>query len=145
MKKILFIAFLVVLGATFYAEALEIYHWNEVDQGFVRAKAENKMVAIDFYSPNEGWQKKMDDPARNEVRQLLQDHFIFMKINVYGENIVSFKGRKVLERDLAQEFMVSVYPTLVFMDADAHPLTYLQGYVAPPDMLAVLKYLLKIK
>jgi thioredoxin-related protein len=147
-------AFLVLLGVF----ALAIYlmkkesvgnptpvllTWNSFDVGFNLAKNTEKKVLVDVYTDWCGWCKKMDSEVYTdrEVVKLINDHFILVKLNAESGNSLTFRGKTLSEADLAHELGVSGYPTTLFFDYNANPITDFPGYAAPERFSKVLDFI----
>lgn len=102
--------------------------WDEVK---AKAKKENKMVFIDFYTDWCGWCKKMDADtfSDDEVADYINSQFVPYQIN----------GEKELGKKLVKEYGVSGYPTYAFVDADEKLITSKAGYMPKPSFMKFAK------
>jgi len=120
---------LVVVGGIFYtlivmsAETESKVKWlYDYDQALARAGDENKPILVDFYRDWCGWCKKLDaETYGNEtVAAFLNESFICLKVDA-EEHV-----------DLAEEYDVVGYPTILFLSPDGEEIGRIAGY-KPPD------------
>ena len=130
------------------AEAVEqakplILNWLSYNEGLTLAKKENKHVVIYFYTDGCGWCKKMIDQtySNEEVKKILSDKFVTIKINARSENKVVENGKEISERKLATLYQVSGYPTTWFLESNHSRVAPLPGYVTTEQFIPVLNYI----
>ena len=130
---------LIVVGWIFYSIMVmnakmetEVNWLYDYDQALSRAKDENKPILVDFYTNWCGWCKKLDaETYGNEaVAVLLNKSFICLKVN--AEKHV----------DLANEYDVLGYPTIVFLSTGGEEIGRIVGYEPPDKFLQDAKNLL---
>jgi thioredoxin-related protein len=146
-------AFLVLLGAfaiAFYSSEKSIVPsapspivWHSFDEGTLLARNSSKKVLVDVYTDWCSWCKKMDFEVytNKEVRELLREHFIPVKLNAESGNPLSFRGNKISEADFARELGITGYPTTLFFDQNSNPITDFSGYAAPERFAKVLQFI----
>jgi len=130
------------------AEAVEkakplILNWLSYNEGLTLAKKENKHVVIYFYTDECSWCKKMVDQtySNEEVKKILSDKFVTIKINARSENKVVENGKEISERKLATLYQVSGYPTTWFLESNHSRVAPLPGYVTTEQFIPVLNYI----
>jgi len=130
------------------AEAVEevkllALNWLSYDEGLALAEKENKYILIYFYADGCGWCKKMIDQTYSdeEVKKILSDKFVAVKINASSENKVIEKGEEISEKKLATLYQVSGYPTTWFLESNHSPVAPLPGYVTTEQFIPVLNYI----
>ncbi|MEA2088150.1 MAG: thioredoxin fold domain-containing protein [Candidatus Caldatribacteriota bacterium] len=152
---LLVIIFFFGLKSLFYfkideqnAEAVEqakplTLNWLSYDEGLTLAEKENKYVLIYFYTDECSWCKKMVDQtySNEEVKKILSDKFVAVKIDARSENKVMENGEEISERKLATLYQVSGYPTTWFLDSNHSRVAPLPGYVATEQFIPVLNYI----
>jgi len=130
------------------AEAVEqvkplTLNWLSYTEGLALAEKENKYVLIDFYTGWCGYCKKMDKEtySKEEVKKILSDKFVTIKINARSENKVVENGKEISERKLATLYQVSGYPTTWFLESNHSRVAPLPGYVTTEQFIPVLNYI----
>lgn len=117
------------------------------------AKDDNKRVIVDIYTDWCGWCKKMDADAYNnkDIKELIEDNFVFVKLNAEGSNKVKFNGKEMTETDLALLFQATGYPTTVFLEPNGKIIEYkydkqsmnnLPGYFKASDYKKILQFII---
>lgn len=117
--------------------------WKSFDEGTILAKQSNKKILVDVYTDWCSWCKKMDSEVYTDekVVRLLDEQFVPVKLNAESGKAVSFQGNTLTETEFARQLGVSGYPTTLFFDQDAKPITALPGYVVPDRFQAVLDFI----
>ncbi len=130
------------------AEAVEetkplTLNWLSYNEGLTLAEKENKYVLIYFYTDGCSWCKKMIDQtySNEEVKKILSDKFVIIKINARSENKVVENGKEISERKLATLYQVSGYPTTWFSESNRSRVAPLPGYVTTEQFIPVLNYI----
>ena len=118
-------------------------NWLSYDEGLALAEKENKYVLIYFYTDECSWCKKMVDQtySNEEVKKILSDKFVAVKIDARSENKVIEKGEEISEKKLAILYQVSGYPTTWFIENNHTRIAPLPGYVATEQFIPVLDYI----
>jgi len=130
------------------AEAVEetkplTLNWLSYNEGLTLAEKENKYVLIYFYTDECSWCKKMIDQtySNEEVKKILSDRFVAVKIDARSENKVMENGEEISEKKLAILYQVSGYPTTWFIENNQTRIAPLPGYVATEQFIPVLNYI----
>lgn len=132
--KLKLIALLLILSAF----ALSAYASDEVNftggsyaDVLAKAKAENKIVMIDFYTDWCKWCVELDKKVYTnpEVAGFANTYQINWKIDAE-------KGEGV---ELAKKYNVSGYPTIVFVDGSGEEIDRIIGYLPAKDFLVLMR------
>ncbi len=93
-----------------------------------RAKKENRLVMVDFYTDWCGWCKKLDTETYGDVRvaEALRG-VISIKVNAEKE------GEAV-----AEQYRVRGFPTVIFVSASGEVVRKVEGYVGAEEMLKIV-------
>ena len=132
----------------YIAEAVEepkplVLEWLSYNEALLKAEKENKFILVFFYSDGCGWCDKMEREvyANKEVKQLLADKFVSVKINASSNNKIEVNGEDITEKAFALTFQVTGYPTTWFMENKDKKIAPLPGYVQADQFVTVLKYI----
>lgn len=132
----------------FIAEAVEkseplILNWLKYDEALLKAEKESKYILVFFYADGCSWCDKMEREvyANEEVKKILSDKFISVKINASSNNKIEVDGEEITEKKLASLFKVTGYPTTWFLEGKDKGIAPLPGYVPAEQFVTVLKYI----
>ncbi len=117
--------------------------WHTFDKGVDRAKKENKLLVVDFYTDWCQWCKVMDKEtfANKQVVDFAKDNVIMAKINAETSDKFGYKDANYSGRQLSQMFGIRGFPTTVFLDANGDLITTVSGYIPADRFTLILKYL----
>ncbi len=117
--------------------------WLSYDEGLALAEKENKYVLIDFYTDWCGYCQKMEREtySKEEVKRILSENFVTVKVNAESNNKVREKGEEITERELARRYNVSGYPTIWFLESNQQRIALLPGFVPAEQFILVIKYI----
>ncbi len=124
---------------------------NSFEVALKKAKSENKRVVIDVYTDWCGWCKKMDSEAysNSDVKKIIEDNFIFVKLNAEGTGKIKYNGKEYTETNLASYFEVTGYPTTIFLEPDGKLIEFkydkmnmksVPGYFKTDEFKKILEY-----
>src|SRR4030067_2545198 len=117
--------------------------WLSYDKGLELAKKQNKHLIVDFYTTWCGWCKRMDKDTytNSEVKKLLTNNYVAVKLNAESSKNLSINGKNTTERQVAQDFKVSGFPTTCFLKPDGERIACLPGYAGPEQFTNILSYI----
>lgn len=126
----------------FQLAAASAVAWRPYDKGLALAKQQKKHAFVQFNASWCGYCRKMDGDLQKDKRlsQILNKHFVPIRITEDSQTQISFEGRTRTEDSLIGEFQVSGYPTLMFVKPDGEMLATLPGYLEPDDLYGMLLY-----
>lgn len=123
-------------------------NWMRYDDGLVKAKADDKHVMIDFSTSWCVYCKKMDREifSQPDVIELLNEHFVSIKVNGDSKQQLDIEGYKISEKDLTKkEYHVRGYPAFWFLKSDGTKLAQIKGYRPKNYMMEALTYIAEKK
>ena len=117
--------------------------WVSYDKGLETAKKQKKHILVDFYTSWCGWCKKMDKDTytNSQVKKLLADNYVVVKLNAESNKSLNVNGKSTTERQVAQEYKVTGYPTTCFLKPDGERIACLPGYAGPEQFTNILSYI----
>ncbi|MGE7774832.1 thioredoxin family protein [Chitinophaga sp. NPDC101104] len=118
-RSILLAGLLCLLGgACGYAQGIEFMH--NLDSALAKAKAENKIVFVDFYTSWCGPCKQMSNEVfpQKEAGDYYNSRFISCKVQCDDKGIGEAVGKK---------YKINAYPTLMFMDTNGNNIHSMAG------------------
>lgn len=122
------------------------------EEALKTAKEQDKKIIVDVYTDWCGWCKKMDRDAysNSEIKEIIEDNFIFVKLNAESNDIIHYKGNQYTCSELSAYFQASGYPTTIFLTSDGNVIEYLYdkfkmnnlpGYYNASDFKKMLQYI----
>jgi thioredoxin-related protein len=145
-KSIIVVFTLLIVNLTGLAQV------KSLNDALKSAKEQDKKVIVDVYTDWCGWCKKMDADVytKQDIKDLVDDNFIFYKLNAEGNEKINYNGKQYTASDLASFFEVSGYPTTVFLEPDGKVIEYnynkvkmnnLPGYFKADQFQKVLEFI----
>jgi len=132
-----------VLGLLLWAGASAQVDWKNFDDGLRDAASHRKYSFIDVYTDWCTYCKMLDkttlkaDPVVNELGK----HFVSIKFNAESEEQVLWKGKKVTKRDLAAQWGVEGFPTLLFLNPKGEIIGSFPSYAEADLFVKLLTYI----
>lgn len=119
---------------------------EDYDAAKKKAKEEKKLLLIDFTGSDWcGWCIKLDKEifSKKEFNDFAKENLVLLEVDFPQKSSQSAKQKKA-NKELAAEYKIEGYPTLIILDADGKKvgeLGYMKG--GPAAMIAELKKLKK--
>jgi len=119
------------------------FDWYDYSDALILARRENKYVMLVFYTDWCKWCKKFKEETLKDpsVSMYLKNNFVSAKIDAESSSKVIYEMRKITMLELAEEYEVTNYPTIWFLEPDGTRAKPLNGYLSPEDFLIYLKYI----
>jgi thioredoxin-related protein len=117
--------------------------FESLEKALVDAKSQDKLVLVDVYTNWCNWCKKLDRdvyPAP-EVQKELHSYFMSAKINAESGTLHTFGSKQRSESQIAAEWKVTGYPTILFLNPAGDIIERLSGYMPPKDFASALRYI----
>ncbi len=118
--------------------------WLSFNDGLAKAKTEDKPIFVEFYTDWCPYCKKFQKETINEqnVARILAENFVYVRLNAEdSKKRATFQGKSLSNVELTNSFGISAYPSLVFLDSGAQPITMLSGFVPARKFASVLDYI----
>lgn len=122
----------------------EQIQWFTFNNGLAKAKTENRPVFVEFYTE---WcvackAFHRETLQNDNVANILEKNFVAVRINAEDDSDrIKYEGKYYSSAELTYSLGVSVFPSLVFLDSDAQPITKIHGFVPPTQFSAILNYI----
>jgi thioredoxin-related protein len=123
---------LVILLVVVFFFGLKSYF--KMDEQDVEAGEHAKPLILNWLSFDQTY-------SNEEVKKILSDKFVTIKINARSENKVVEDGKEITERELAILYQVSGYPSTWFLERNHSRIAPLPGYVTTEQFIPVLNYI----
>lgn len=116
--------------------------WLPFEKGVSEAQRTGKKVMIDVYTDWCGWCKRMDRDtyANAEIADYLAKKYIAIRLNAESEASLHYRGESYTERELAEAFGITGYPSIIFLKENGEPITVYPGYANAQQFRTVLSY-----
>ena len=121
----------------------ERIQWHSYNDGVALARNQNKKLLIDVYTDWCGWCKKMDSDVYTDehIRTIIESNFIAVKLNAESSKDVTVGTDQLDEKSFARAMGVTGYPTTVFLESGAGPITKIAGYMEAKEFATVLRFI----
>lgn len=142
MKTTLLLTTLAALAVSTSAAFAKTGWEDEFDKGLAKAKADNKMALVDFTGSDWcSWCMKLDKEifSKKEFKDYAKENLVLVEVDFpQGKRLP--KKRQERNNELAKEYSVKGYPTVVILDSEGKEAGRL-GYMAggPEAFVAELK------
>jgi thioredoxin-related protein len=142
-RTLLSIFILFIIGFNGTAGEKTALQWHAFDSGIAEAKKSNKKVIIDVYTNWCHWCKKMDKEVyeNEKVTTYIGKNYITIKLNAESNSTANYKDKSLSERELAQAFGVTGYPTTIFMEPNGELITSVSGYYDADKFINIAKFI----
>jgi thiol:disulfide interchange protein len=101
-----------------------------LDEALAKARKENKLVFIDFWTTWCGWCKKLDKDTYTDARVIaaMNEHYVCLSLDAETK----------VGAPLARRYSVDGYPTLLMLTTDGFVRERIAGYKAPDPFLKIV-------
>lgn len=117
--------------------------WVALDQGAKSATASGKHLFVSVYTDWCGYCRKLNAVTFKSAPVVaeLEKNFESVRLNAESEAKVTWKGKSLSSRQLAEDWGVEGYPTLLFLNTKGEIVGSFSSYAEPDLMLKLLKYI----
>lgn len=115
---------LLVAGSS--ASAIAQIKWApNIQAALTQAKAGDKLVMIEFYTPWDTWGKRLDNETLAKPAVVtLSKKFVSVRVNVEKEGV-----------DLGKKYHITNYPTILFVDASQKDVGTIDGFETDAEFI----------
>jgi len=130
----------LLLGSGAFADGVK---WTAFDKGMKDAAAARKYSFIDVYTDWCGYCKLLEKNtlSAKPVQSELEKNFVSIKLDAESDETVSWKGKKYSKRELASEWGVEGFPTMLFLNSKGEIIGSFPSYAEADLMINLLKYI----
>jgi len=129
-KSIIFIIMLFSISFSLKAEEIK-FETGKFKEVLAKAKSENKILMIDFYTDWCKWCVELDKKVYTD-----KDVADFANAKQINWKVDAEKGEGI---DLAKKYAVNGFPTIVFVDGSGDEVDRIVGYIPAKDFLKRIK------
>lgn len=142
---------IIVVFISFLVNSITYSQTFRLDDALKNAKQENKKIIVDVYTDWCLWCKKMKKDVYNntEVKKMINENFIYVRLNAEGNDKNKYNGKIYTDSELAELFQVTGFPTTVFLTSDGNVIEFLYdgvkmlnfpGYITKDEFLKIIQY-----
>jgi thioredoxin-related protein len=144
------LVFAVIITAFTLSESQEktskkepVIKWLSFAEASKLSDKHPRKIFIDVYTSWCGWCVQMDKTTFKDPRvtKYVNEKYYAVKLNAESENMISYKGKSMTERELAAKiFRATGYPTTVYLDQDQNLLQPIPGYLQAEMLDKILHF-----
>ena len=115
--------------------------WLTLEEAYAKNLQEPRKIFVDVYTDWCGWCKRMDKEtfANTQVAAYANEHYYAVKLNAESDREFELEGQKMTERQVAQQFGVRSYPTIVLIHEDFQKFQPVPGYRPAKEFKEILE------
>ena len=138
--KLLKVLFLIISISLYLEADSKILNINTIVE---KATQKNKQIMIFFHMTHCGYCKRMEHKTFQDqkVKQLINNNFIFIDINIDHSEKVIFNNNIYSKNDFAHHLDVDFFPTVVFFDENTDITYTARGYRKIDKFQKILEYM----
>jgi thioredoxin-related protein len=116
--------------------------WYDYNEGMQQAFQQGKHVLLYFWRPGCSWCNKMESTnySDSSIASLVNNMFIAIKINGWSKDKFATASGELSGAELSDQFQLTGYPAVWFLESDGSKINVLPGYAPPDDFKLLLKY-----
>ncbi len=113
------------------------------DKGLKDAAANKKYGFIDVYTDWCGYCKLLEAQTlkAKPVMAELKKNFVAIKLNAESEEVVTYKGKKITQRELSAMWGVEGFPTMLFLNHKGEIIGSFASFAEADLMVNLLRYI----
>jgi thioredoxin-related protein len=122
-------------------EVEEKINWLTLEEAYAQNLKEPRKIFVDVYTDWCGWCKRMDKEtfANSGVAAYVNKNYYAVKLNAESDRAFELEGQKMTERQVAQQFGVRSFPTIVLIHEDFQKFQPVPGYRPAKDFKEMLE------
>ncbi|MCD6025057.1 MAG: Thioredoxin-related protein [Fibrobacteria bacterium] len=125
------------------AAAKPALKWMSLESALKNAEASKRYLFVSVYTDWCGYCKKLNAVTFKSAPVIaeLDKNFESVRLNAESDAIVTWKGKKMTSRALADHWGVEGFPTLLFLNRRGEIVGSFSSYVEPELMVKLLTYI----
>lgn len=149
MKKSLqksLLAFVISLVVMAFSSPKEVgvegkINWLTLEEAYALNLNEPRKIFVDVYTDWCGWCKRMDKEtfANADIAAYVNENYYAVKLDAESDRSFELEGQKMTERQVAQQFGVKSFPTIVLIHEDFQKFQPVPGYRPAKDFKEMLE------
>jgi thioredoxin-related protein len=122
-------------------EVEEKINWLTLEEAYAQNLKEPRKIFVDVYTDWCGWCKRMDKEtfANAGVAAYVNKNYYAVKLNAESDRSFELEGQKMTERQVAKQFGVRSFPTIVLIHEDFQKFQPVPGYRPAKDFKEMLE------
>jgi thioredoxin-related protein len=122
--------------------ATDTIKWVSYGESAQQASQLGKHIMLYFWRPGCSWCAKMEatNYSDTSIANIVNAMFIPVKINGWSKDKMPVSSGEISGADLAEQYQLTGYPAVWFLESDGSKINVLPGYAPPDDFKLLLKY-----
>lgn len=135
---------LVVMAACASPDSYDhSFEWIEMDRAQTLAEKNEKKILVNVYTDWCEYCKKMDQTVYQDssITAALGTYYYAVRLNAESDQIITFNGNQITQRDLAHQMGIRSYPTILFLQPDGELILQINGFMPNDDFRNMITYI----
>jgi thioredoxin-related protein len=122
--------------------ATDTIKWVGYGESSPQAAQQGKHIMLYFWRPGCSWCAKMESTNYSDtsIANLVNTLFVPVKIDGWSKDNIQTASGEITGVQLADQFQLTGFPAVWFLESDGSKINVLPGYAPPDDFKLLLKY-----